>query len=387
MGDALTNENGSHLRALASLLPRLQPFFPPASKLGPAFGDIRERFSKVNASYALAFAGAAENCRTRQVGVADVEKVFLISVGTFFSAARTEDDLLQLLTDLVKLLGARAKTASMTPPDARQLRELDRAVQNLHGLVYQSAYGESRGARGAMHVDDDDDRCEDCGVELRVNGERSEKDCPQCARVFAVYGVVFDDAQLHQQEGQRGKSGCFSPSQHYEDWIRNILALESDEVLIRKGSDESPADVIDALRAAALRKNKMLSRLTIEDVRGLLKTVGRTDLNPHTSLILKKLTGVGPPDISKERRFEGGAMFARVLDARDGGGGGNRRYYPYYMVKIFDLILPPGDPDRQIFKFIHLQSPITLRRNDKEWESICAETGWKYRPTDPATLY
>ena len=386
MSDALTNENGAHIRALASLVPRLNTYLGD----DPAFQALIGRFKEVRKNYNIAFVKATQNCESRQICSDEATKVFRLII----SSCNVEDELLVVTGTLLNLIDQQLETIGgagskgSKSDKGRILMEHRRTLKQLHTLVQQAAFGESRGARNIASIDGGNDKCDDCGVLLSVNAERSEKSCPQCARVYPIFGVVFDEAQLHQQEGQRGKSGCFSPSAHYEEWMRNILALESEELLCKKGVDESPAELIRRLNAEAHKRNKIVSMLGVEDVRALLKSIGRTDLNAHTSLILKKLTGRGPPDISKERRLEAGTRFSRVLAVRESltENTGNRRYYPYYTIKIFDLILPRGDPDRDVFRFIHLQSTDTLHKNDTEWRRICAELEWEYRPTDPATL-
>lgn len=372
MNDALSNENGAHIRALASMLPRLKPHFGHRAD----FARHLARFAAVREAYSLAIVKATGNCNDRRVCSTESTKVFRLTI----AGCNIEDELLAITSGLVRVLAGADRDGA--------LRDHHRTIAQLHARVQLSAFGESRGAKDSAEVPVERDTCDDCGTELNITSERSERYCPQCARVYPVYGIVFDESQLHQQEGQRGKSGCFNPSQHFDEWIRNILALESEELLCPKGCDETPADIVDALRAEAARRHKIVQMLGVEDVRALLKAVRRTELNAHTSLILKKLTGVGPPDISKSRRLKVASMFSRALAVRETltENTGNRRYYPYYTIKIFDLVLPRGDPDRRLFNYIHLQSPDTLHKNDEEWKRICAVLGWEYRPTDPSDL-
>ena len=63
----------------------------------------------------------------------------------------------------------------------------------------------------------------------------------------------------------------------------------------------------------------------------------------------------------------------------------NCRYYPYYIFKILDAILPEdtgpstaADPTQakellQVLYYIHMQGRATLDNCDREWEKICLE--------------
>lgn len=127
--------------------------------------------------------------------------------------------------------------------------------------------------------------------------------------------------------------------------------------------------------------------MTVENIRKMLKEINRTDLNNCVSLILRKLTGVGPPQISESILLRGEYIFTEAIKIREKvckKGRINRNYYPYYIYKIFDAILPPNDTtNRRILQYIHLQGNDTLANNDSEWESICMELPEiKWKPTD-----
>ena len=49
----------------------------------------------------------------------------------------------------------------------------------------------------------------------------------------------------------------------------------------------------------------------------------------------------------------------------------NRNYYPFYIFKILDLIIPKTDLEqRKILSFIYLQKADTTNRNIIEWNDI-----------------
>ena len=89
------------------------------------------------------------------------------------------------------------------------------------------------------------------------------------------------------------------------------------------------------------------------------------------------------PKFSPHVLPEGEIFFIKVLTALNHIKeliNKNRIYYPYYVFKILDLLIPEGD-DRSILNLIHLHSPATLKKNYKEWRLISEELGLEYKPT------
>lgn len=233
----------------------------------------------------------------------------------------------------------------------------------------------------------DCDTCEDCSATLVLESGGAEGRCPECQRIYELHGVVYEDAQSFSQDSQRNKSGQFNPNRHFVKWLNRILALGPETEL----GDPADSDnltgekLIARLVREAHRLNLYLQHLDVARVRQLLKTVGRTDLNQNASLILKKLTGLEPPALSERKRIRGEMMFSQVLQILSStcAAAGNRNYYPYYIYKIYDLVLDEDDPDRFMLWFIHLQGADTLSSNDLEWKRVCAHLDWEWRPTDP----
>jgi hypothetical protein len=64
----------------------------------------------------------------------------------------------------------------------------------------------------------------------------------------------------------------------------------------------------------------------------------------------------------------------------------NRNYYPYYISRVLEAILPADDYEsRRVFYYIYVQSKETVEADDANWERICESLGdneIKYRPTD-----
>ena len=127
--------------------------------------------------------------------------------------------------------------------------------------------------------------------------------------------------------------------------------------------------------------------LTVVDIRQILKELKRPELNKNTSLILKKLTGIGPPSIPEELEIRIENLFTKVIKASENikrTGRTNRNYYPYYIYKIIDIVIPETDVDnRRILYYIYIQGKETVECDDLDWEQICDQIPeLTYIPTD-----
>lgn len=238
--------------------------------------------------------------------------------------------------------------------------------------------------------------CYECGREMVIRADTSELECPSCRQCRPLYGTVFDDAQFYNQEGQKAKSGSFNPNRHFHFWMDRILAREPEEELGDKDDPENLCGeaLFAALRALIRRDNKILRLLGVDDVRAMLKVLGKTELNKNVPLILKKLTGVGPPPLSESLCQRVEKLFSKAIEVGERVrplGRTNRSYYPFYIYKILDALLPPDDYDnRRALYYIYMQGKETLDKNDSEWWDICAELPeitWVATDRSQAQLY
>lgn len=234
------------------------------------------------------------------------------------------------------------------------------------------------------------DRCETCGVPMGVDPEKSELRCGGCNVVRQLVGTVFDESQFYSQEGQKSKSGSFNPNRHFYHWWTHLLAREPEEEI---GDPEDHDNLygeklVEALRGIIRRDNKILRFITVYDVRNMIREISRTDLNKNVPLLMKRLTGVGPPQPGDQLTIRVERIFSVAIEIGERSrraGRVNRDYYPFYIGKILDAILPEKDPLRRILYYIYLQGADTLIADDLDWEVICDELPKEYGITYVAT--
>lgn len=247
--------------------------------------------------------------------------------------------------------------------------------------------GTSPAEGAAQHVNYG--QCPSCGGEMAVDAGRSELRCGECGTIRELVGTVFDDSQFYSQEGQKAKSGTFNPNRHFQFWWTHILAREPEEEI---GDKDDPDNLygeklIAELRKIVAREPKILRRLTVADARSMLREVDRTDLNKNVPLILKKLTGAGPPLVSDAVAVRVENLFTKAIEIGERvrrAGRVNRNYYPYYIFKILDQLIPESEAEtRRVLFYIYIQSKETVEADDADWEQICFELKEiQYVPTD-----
>jgi len=225
--------------------------------------------------------------------------------------------------------------------------------------------------------------CEMCGNDMEIDSIKSELICHVCSMIKPLIGISFENIQFHTHEGQKIKNGSFNPNRHFHFWWIHILAREDDTEI----SEDIHDDLFEQLHEIIKRDKKILRMLTIIDVRNMLKEIKKSELNKNISLILKKLTGISPPSIPEEIEIRVENIFTKVIETCESikrESRINRNYYPYYIYKIIDSIIPEEDfENRRILYYIYIQSKETVEEDDVEWEQICNFIPeLTYKPTD-----
>jgi len=225
--------------------------------------------------------------------------------------------------------------------------------------------------------------CDICGDTMEIDTINSELICYTCAMIKPLMGISFENVQFYTYDGQKTKNGTFNPNRHFYFWWNHILAKEDEDEI----NLELNSDLFDNLLKIIQRDKKILRMLTVIDIRNMLRELKKTDLNKNIPLILKKITGIGPPSISEEIEMRVENIFTKVIEMCEDIkriSRTNRNYYPYYIYKIIDIIIPEEDfENRRILYYIYIQSKETVESDDLDWEKICESIPeLTYRPTD-----
>jgi hypothetical protein len=232
-------------------------------------------------------------------------------------------------------------------------------------------------------------KCSLCYNIMIIDSNKSELKCNNCGMIKELIGTVFDDNQFYNQEGQKAKSGTFNPNRHFQFWWSHILAKESEEEL---GDKKDPNNlygekVLKQIKNIVNRDHKILQLLTVNDIRSILREIDKTELNKNVPLILKKITGIGPPYIPNHITVKVENLFTKAIEIGERIKQNkriNKNYYPYYIYRIIEAITSEDDVElRRLLYYIYIQSKETVESDDMDWEKICKELKEiQYKPTD-----
>jgi len=241
--------------------------------------------------------------------------------------------------------------------------------------------------------------CDVCESDMTVFPESSEMVCnaPDCGRVLMLYGMMFEDNNLYNQNNHRSRTKRHDENGHCAKWINKIQANE-DFVF--------PQHVIDSVDKLAVREYtrdgqlRPMYNLKCTKVREWLKILKYSDYYDNAPLLRKIVTGlhgepVVPPRLTLEeqrevlieyslcmRIFEKLIKDPEILRKLNKEKIRNKFYYPDILWRILNVKLKKNDPRRaSLLECIHLQSDTTLKRNDIVWKGICDHRGHEYTTT------
>ena len=186
--------------------------------------------------------------------------------------------------------------------------------------------------------------------------------CPRCGLI--IIKNLWQGWNDHHSLPRRGRrvtpqSSSYDYRVHYKNWMGCILAREEITPALEK--------VIKDVRNE-WRRYPMIT--CIDSIRNVLKKLGHNKHYKHAPLILKRVSGVGPPDIPDNILRHCNFIFSDVMRAYiQCFSSSNSAGYPYIIYKIFDAILP--NSLRRVMEYIHLQRTNTITKRDKEWDVIC----------------
>lgn len=222
--------------------------------------------------------------------------------------------------------------------------------------------------------------CICCGGEYTIDAKKTELKC-QCGNITNLFGMCLDD--------DYSKFTSFNTNRHYYKWMRYILALES-ESEIGDASDPENAygeKLLVDMKKLIEQNKKILRKITVDDTRHMLLRLGKSKLYNHAPLIMKKLTGIGPPEYDMNTFIMLENAFVEVVDIINKlykEERTNKKYYPNYIARIVDAKIPEDDYERRrILYYIYIQKEDTVAANDENWRTICEMWGKvQYKPLD-----
>lgn len=188
--------------------------------------------------------------------------------------------------------------------------------------------------------------------------------------IYVAKGKVYCEKCDANDDIIVNKRGIYSPKKHFRNWLDYIMGREDD--IQAKDLNQLKTDIINILND----KNIDVNKINVYDIRRCLKLCKATKYNKHLTTLYREITDKQTPTICLEteaillKHFD---MIILVLDRC------NIRFYPYYIYKLIEVF--GLDKDKEVLKFIYLQSIKTLSERDKRWKEICKKINVRFIPS------
>ena len=235
---------------------------------------------------------------------------------------------------------------------------------------YLSRRGLSNGlniAENADNIKKMAEHCAPCNIPREEITSEGILVCPKCGS--EEYALVVSDFPSFRDPPKERNNYAYKKQNHLNEILNQFQAKESTEI---------PDDVMNEV-ICEIKKRRIdnIALLTEQNIREILKKLGRNRYYEHAAHILSRLNGNPPPTITPEIEDKIRAMFQEVQapyllycpDERR-----NFLSYSYIIYKFLELL----ELDEYKVHFPLLKSPDRLIQHDTIWKKICEYLQWEF---------
>ena len=235
---------------------------------------------------------------------------------------------------------------------------------------YLSRRGLSNGlnvSENAEYIKKMAEHCATCNIPREEITAEGILVCPKCGS--EEYSLVVSDFPSFRDPPKERNNYAYKKQNHLNEILNQFQAKESTEI---------PEDVMNEV-ICELRKRRIdnIALLTEQNIREILKKLGRNRYYEHAAHILSRLNGNPPPTITPEIEDKIRAMFQEVQapyllycpDERR-----NFLSYSYIIYKFLELL----ELDEYKVHFPLLKSRDRLIQHDTIWKKICEYLQWEF---------
>lgn len=264
-------------------------------------------------------------------------------------------------------------------PELRYLRRMriktvGNSLENFITVVPQTTNGSSltpeahfAAIKRREEYVESDEFCEPCNKHVIFNAREASCVCMICGL-----------SRNHNPTDHSFREGTslhvpylYKQSNHFRDHLKRIQAKESTDI---------PPEVMTAISAELDKLGDDRSNVTPEDIRLLLKSLGKSNLYNHVQRIYSMATGKQPPVMTSAQETELMMLFSMI----QGVWGkikppsrNNFLSYQYILHKSCSLL--GYQSLAKHFKL--LKSRDKLRQQDVYWRKICQELDFEFQPS------
>lgn len=211
------------------------------------------------------------------------------------------------------------------------------------------------------------EHCTQCNVAREEITSEGILVCPRCGS--EEYALVVSDFPSFRDPPKERNNYAYKKVNHLTEILNQFQAKESTVI-----PDEVMNEVILEIRK---RRIDNIADLSEEDIRQILKKLGRSKYYEHRAHILSRLNGNPPPTITPEIEEKIRAMFQEIQAPfllYCPNDRTNFLSYSYILYKFFELL----ELDEYKVYFPLLKSRDRLIAHDLIWRKICEYLQWQF---------
>jgi hypothetical protein len=235
------------------------------------------------------------------------------------------------------------------------------SLQNEYLIMMDKEYACSKSKTSLIR------KCKKCGIDKIIIYNESMLSCPKCGESDSIF--IESDVPSHRE--------TFNEKPKYP-YKRKCHCIEKLNQFLCKGTANVPSDIFNILEEEVNKHGLEQSEITIQFLEKMLKKHRLSDYYEYIMFIYSKMTNTSPQTITREE-YE---LVLKMFDEADEvyekkfkpKSRNNFLKYTFALNKIFLTI---GKKDiAKHFKL--LKSPVKMKEQEKIWQLICNELGWKY---------
>jgi hypothetical protein len=211
------------------------------------------------------------------------------------------------------------------------------------------------------------EHCPECNVAREEISSEGILVCPSCGS--EEYALVVSDFPSFRDPPKDRNNYAYKKINHLNEILNQFQAKESTII-----PEEVMNEVILEIKK---RRIDNIADMSEEDIRQILKKLGRSKYYEHRAHILSRLNGNPPPTITPEIEEKVRAMFQEIQAPfllYCPNDRTNFLSYSYILYKFFELL----DLDEYKVFFPLLKSRDRLIAHDTIWAKICDYLNWEF---------
>jgi uncharacterized Zn finger protein (UPF0148 family) len=211
------------------------------------------------------------------------------------------------------------------------------------------------------------EHCNQCNVAREEISSEGILVCPKCGS--EEYALVVSDFPSFRDPPKEWNNYAYKKINHLNEILNQFQAKESTII-----PEEVMNEVILEIRK---RRINNIADLSEEDIRQILKKLGRSKYYEHRAHILSRLNGNPPPTITPEIEEKIRAMFQEIQAPfllYCPNDRTNFLSYSFILYKFFELL----ELDQYKVFFPLLKSRDRLIAHDQIWKKICDYLNWEF---------